>query len=396
MVNSTGLYIGYRDPGSSKLFSGQQAPRPIELNHLGEPRDWCVLLCFRSFLSALVALALCLSLRLTLSLSILRVFLVPFSVSPLTNRHCFRYITDVVESLPVMFTGAANGDPRLAIRVGNSQWSHPFDLRSLAPTGNVEIIDTPHKYVYLLTFFASLHAHTHTLSLSLSLSLSLVLRITDATLLRKGDPARAFQFHLTLDPMPSKFWRTKQVSIRPMFHLINKLQEVVQYCQDGCNLHYSLMPGEATPFHWFDHTKPRALRISMLDSAWSGAFHIGSIGTSHVKMRSCDPKSLEVAHVKVQCNLDADSIMVLLMEENLALPEYRLLNHCSIPLLIGQADHPNLELLPPSTAYSFAWDEPTNERKRLRISFRGANLDDAVLISIDKFKVQGAECKHMS
>ena len=91
-----------------------------------------------------------------------------------------------------------------------------------------------------------------------------------------------------------KFWRTKCITIVPVYMLVNTLPMVLFINQIGTSETFSLLPGETLPFHWYVTKHGKHLRIRLEDPRydWSGAFELKPDGTESLKLLRND-KSIE-------------------------------------------------------------------------------------------------------
>ena len=94
-----------------------------------------------------------------------------------------------------------------------------------------------------------------------------------------------YELGITIDLLPGRFFRTKQISFVPRYILISQLTQNVFFRQSETGTGYLLEPFSQLPFHWPDGTLPLELCVSLGDShLWSSSFQITQIAEFIVKV----------------------------------------------------------------------------------------------------------------
>ncbi len=77
-----------------------------------------------------------------------------------------------------------------------------------------------------------------------------------------------YQFEVTVERGPGKFWRTRTVTVKPRIVLVNNAQRPLLCCQRECAVEIHLDAGQQRPFHWADSARDFLLAVCFAEAGW--------------------------------------------------------------------------------------------------------------------------------
>jgi vacuolar protein sorting-associated protein 13A/C len=177
------------------------------------------------------------------------------------------------------------------------------------------------------------------------------------------DPATQKQFYLgiSVSIAPTKYRRTKLVTISPRYLLVNKSKEIIYYQQVGNDQRFTLDIDQVAPYHFIDKKSNKQISISMdLGNKWrwSGGFPLGNIGSFYVNLIKIATN--EIYFMRVDISVDRGTIIVIFRPKSKEIAPYRVENMCKEPISFWQEDVEEIiHNLEPSKSVFYAFDEIT-------------------------------------
>ena len=205
-------------------------------------------------------------------------------------------------SQPLMYSYRTNDIfiNKTCIKVANSKWSKPFSLESIGTDGSVSIPDIePNKTL--------------------------------------------FQLAVTIELKHGKYSRTKEITFRPRFILINRMERNLYYRQVKTDYGLLLAPGKSIAFHWLHREKPNELCITFSpEYTWSSGFQISDISEFAIKIKDKDipgkrdPRDRNSYLVRVEVQLQNSTFFVIIKPEAPDVPPYIIDNQTKLNLIYYQ------------------------------------------------------------
>ena len=173
---------------------------------------------------------------------------------------------------------------KTSIKIANSKWSKPISLESVGTNGSVSVNDTDSKLNY--------------------------------------------HVGVEIELLTGRFHRTKKITFRPRYVLVNKLDRTLYYKQKDTKARYILEAGKELPFHWFDKDQTPELSITFSDTHnWSTPFSISEITEFAIKIaKEGDSKLAECYLARIEIQLHNSTLFVLFKPEARDVPPYRIEN----------------------------------------------------------------------
>ncbi|GAQ80498.1 Vacuolar protein sorting-associated protein [Klebsormidium nitens] len=185
--------------------------------------------------------------------------------------------------------------------------------------------------------------------------------------------------------------RTKTVTVRPRYVLVNALHRDLVYKQQGTESYQHLAAGQHRPFHWTDVKRNFrvCLRFDENGWDWSGGFAPDQLGDILLKMRQQSNRAITMVRVDVSCpdppegdgpgkmagggSRGVGTCVVVISEDRGGFVPYRIENFSTETVRFHQERCEEADdLLRPYSSCLYAWDEPCRPH-RLVMTVPGAS-----------------------
>ena len=186
--------------------------------------------------------------------------------------------------------------------------------------------------------------------------------IQEGEIMIKDAPTKKqFYLGISVAMAPTKYRRTKLVTISPRYLLVNKSKEIIYYQQAGNDQRFTLNIDQIAPYHFIDRKGTKQLSISMdLGNKWrwSGGFPLGNIGSFYVNLIHISTN--EIYFMRVDISVDRGTIIIIFRPKSKAIAPYRIENMCKEPISFWQDNVDEIiHNLEPSKSVYYAYDEIT-------------------------------------
>lgn len=198
---------------------------------------------------------------------------------------------------------------------------------------------------------------------------------TDGQISVGDDLGRSFELGVRIEMGSGAYHRTKMITFTPKFILINKLERVVFYGQQGTNSRFGLEPNQKMPFHWREKDQDNKLQLSLgSEYTWSAPFSINEIGEFCVKIARITKESAvsskmervikaqDTYLVRVEVQLSREqTIYVILKPEAKDCPPYLIENLTDYKIRFWQKNQSENvpQELGPNSQVPYTWDLPS-------------------------------------
>ena len=155
---------------------------------------------------------------------------------------------------------------------------------------------------------------------------------------------------------------SERVVVKPKFVIVNQLNAIIQYKQQGTPVDFRIHPGNFSPVQWTDVGLPKkiCIRIHHAGWMWSGGFSLDHVGDLFLKLRHRDRGITKIVRADISRTSDHGTEQIILRSNPEEFAPYRLEN-CSLETLTvrqkGVIDQQ--DILKPYCSLDYTWDEPS-------------------------------------
>lgn len=174
----------------------------------------------------------------------------------------------------------------------------------------------------------------------------------------------SYPINITIDrqKLASRNEWIQKLMVSPKFVILNQLNSVIQYRQQGTPIDFRVLPGEFSPVQWTDIgiQKKISVRIQQAGWMWSGGFSLDHAGDIFLKLRHRDRGITRIVRADISHTSDHETKQIIIRSNPNGFAPYRLEN-CSLETLtIRQKGVPDQQdVLKPYCSLDYTWDEPS-------------------------------------
>ena len=264
-------------------------------------------------------------------------------------------------SKPTMYSYRTNDifGNETSVKIANSKWSKSFSLESVGTDGSLQIQDNSSNSKIL------------------------------------------FQLGVTIELHRGKYHRTKIITFRPRFIIVNRTDRNLYYRQVKTDFGMLISPGKCIPFHWLNKDKPSELCITFSPQhTWSNGFRIDDISEFAIKIKRKGEKANDCSSylLRVEIQVQQATFFVILKPEAVDVPPYRIENETKLDFIyyqrVSKDSIPFKQEIRAGQKMPYTWDVPGDAHKLIVeassniFPFKGEyNLDKIKVYSPISFEI---------